>query len=845
MFKSILDQDPDNAEAHYRSGIIYMRQKQIRQGVEHLKRAVQLAPDNVTYHDSLANAYEFSRQNVLAIQEYKKVSEMAAPDSDEAKEALKKVGFLEATQYATEGRVDKALPIFEKLANEYPDDSLIQYSLGLAYLFVKDLDKSKRIFTDLIKVTPDNLNLYLNLATIYEQKGDLLKATENLRKVIELSPQGRFADQARERLGIIEGRLLMQEGNLNEALNTLKAVLDKTPNNVSALFTLAEVYQLLGQLGLSEQSFKKVIELSPSHLEARLRLAGIYVETNRLDEGIAALQEIVNLNKDSPQAHKATEILKKLQTAREQSMSESEKLKLTEERLQQLVNEDPNNAEAHFNLGRFYYQQRRLQDSRHELEEVVRIAPDNKRAQVALGALYDELGLYDLAIDRYSTVIALEKDKESADRYEELKELATGKKLYSDGNIGLAREKFEEIIAKHPDNASAHFYLGLIHASEEQLSKSVDDYEEVIRLLPGHVGARLNLALSLERLHREEDAISQYRKILEAGPPVNIAETAERRLEAAEKRISGLSTGLSYSMTSDSNTNLSNTNPADDLRSDLSVNIAYQYKLENGVRLRFSTSPTYSTYHVGHFDYLNTSSSLSATMFPANYTIVGGYTNRINRGLVTSSRFSDSKVFFGEGSARLKLPQIFSPFSGDHVISNLSLNASYTNFDSDNTPFFSAYIYNVGFGLNQPFGDRSSINLGYNYTINKNKYDDTLSADYAYKSHGIDAGFETAIATGLSANIRYSIDLINYTNTDSVSQFTEFRKNMRQTISFGGSYRLSENIRFYTSMSWTINKSNLPVGFVLDAQDVIEGQQSSSLGEYDRGTITIGMNLFI
>jgi len=844
-FKSILDQQPDNPEANYRIGVIYMRQNQYKLGIEHLKRAAQYAPDNISYHMSLANAYEFSRQNELAIQQYKKVNEMASPDSNEANEAKKKIDFLRATQYATEGNVDEALPIFEKLAKGYPDDTLIQYSLGLAYLFVKDLEKSKSIFTNLIQLAPDNLNIYLNLATIYEQQGNLKQATENLRKVIEISPRGRLAQQARERLGIIEGRLLMQEGNLSEALDTLNGVIEISPNNVAALFTIAEVYQLMGQMGLSEQNFKKVIELSPSHLEARLRLAGIYVETDRLNEGIEALQEIIKLDKESPQAQKAMEILKKLQTAKEQSMSESEKLKLTEERLQQMIAEDPNNINAHFNLGRLYYQLRRLQDARHELEEVVRIAPDNERAQVTLGALYDEMGLYDLAIDRYSTVIALEKDKESADHYEELKELTTAKKLYSEGNLGLAREKFDEIIAKNPDSATAYFYLGLINANEDQLSKSVDDYEEVIRLIPGHVGARLNLALSYERLHREEDAISQYRKILEAGPPVGIAETAEKRMEAAEKRISGLTTGLSYSLTSDSNTNLSNTNPSDDIRSDLSVNIAYQYKLDNGIRLRFSTSPTYSTYHVGQFDFLNTSSSLSATMFPANYTIVGGYTNRISRGLVTANRFSSSQVLFGEGSTRLKIPRIFSPFSGDDVISDFSLNASYTNFESDNSPFFSAHVYTAGFGLNQPFGDNSSINFSYNYTLNENKYDDTLSADYAYKSQGIDAGFEQAFAPGLSANFRYSIDLLNYSNLDSVSQFTEYRKNTRQTFSFGGSYRFSDNIRFYSSLSWTMNKSNLPVGFVLDAQDVIEGQQSSSLGEYDRGTFTIGMNLFI
>ena len=281
------------------------------------------------------------------------------------------------------------------------------------------------------------------------------------------------------------------------------------------------------------------------------------------------------------------------------------------------------------------------------------------------------------------------------------------------------------------------------------------------------------------------------------------------------------------------------------MRSDLSINIAYQYKMNNGVRLRFSTSPTYSTYHVGQFDYLNTSSSVSATMFPANYTIVGGFTNRTTRGLITSTRFSNSKVLFGEGSARLKLPQLFSPFNGDNVISDLSLNLSYNNFESDNTPFFSAYVYTAGIGLNQPVGNRSSISLSYNYTLNENKYNDILSDDYAYRGNGIDVGYEHAFAAGVTANFRYSLDLLNYLNPDSVSQFTEYRKNTRQTFSFGGSYRLNESIRFYANMSWTVNKSNLPVGFVLDAQDIVEGQQSSALGSYDRGTLTIGMNLFI
>ena len=61
-------------------------------------------------------------------------------------------------------------------------------------------------------------------------------------------------------------------------------------------------------------------------------------------------------------------------------------------------------------------QQSMLPEARLEFEEVVRIDPDNLRGQMALASIYDDLGLYDEKIEKYSIVIALEKNKENADR---------------------------------------------------------------------------------------------------------------------------------------------------------------------------------------------------------------------------------------------------------------------------------------------------------------------------------------------------------------------------------------------------------------------------------------------
>src|SRR5690606_37883467 len=160
----------------------------------------------------------------------------------------------------------------------------------------------------------------------------------------------------------------------------------------------------------------------------------------------------------------------------------------------------------------------------------------------------------------------------------------------------------------------------------------------VIRIVPAHAGARLNLAASYERLNREEDATDEYNKILQANPPEHVAELARQGLSNASKRLRGVSANLGYVMAYDDNTNLSASDEVEDFRADLTLNLAYQYRTSNNLRLRFLFSPTYSTYHRGQFDYLNTTATASAGLMRGSYNLVGGYTHRTSESLVAARR---------------------------------------------------------------------------------------------------------------------------------------------------------------------------------------------------------------
>lgn len=64
----------------------------------------------------------------------------------------------------------------------------------------------------------------------------------------------------------------------------------------------------------------------------------------------------------------------------------------------------------------------------------------------------------------------------------------------------------------------AHNDLGVLYLGRGELYAAASEFEWARRLLPGHPDPRLNLALTLERAGRIDEAIDEYRSALEVHP---------------------------------------------------------------------------------------------------------------------------------------------------------------------------------------------------------------------------------------------------------------------------------------------------------------------------------------
>ena len=853
LLSQIISIEKDNAEAHAKTGVILVRMGRFHEGVEYLKKAIELSPDSIAYRKSLAYSYEYRDAYDDAINAYQAVSELAEAGSVDHKEAVKKISFLSATKNARGGRIDLALPVFERLVAEYPDDYLIRYSLGLGYFFLRKIDEAKSEFEKVIELNPRYANTYLNLASIYEIQGDIAFAIENLEKVVALEVTTPVGIRARVRLGIIEAGLVASSGNHHDALDILKEVIELNPKSVQAYMLMARAYTALGNTELAEKSYQHVLTLVPKNLEAKIQLAGVYSMSKKTGRAIDLLEEIIVEGAETKYAVAAEKALASISgsslsnKAGFEQLDEKEKAEVIEEFLLDRISRNPEDVDAHFRLAQFLMQKKRKEESYEAISRAAELSPLNLKIISIKAAIADDLRKFEDSIPAYASAIALQTDQEKATAMGKALRLVVAKKHFSDGRLRESEKEFKSIIADNPDSVAAYFYLGSIYSREESFLKAVDSFENVVRISPGNLGARLNLAGTLERLNQEEDAISEYRRILQDNPSEEIANDVKARLFATEKKINGMTASIGYSIAYDDQAVADDTitSAGAEIRSDMSFNLSYQYKMENGLRFRFTSSPTYSTYHEGQFDFLNISNSLSATITPGRYTIVGGMTKRGSQGLLTERRSSSTDIFFSEVMTRAKFRKIYDLFSEEEIMTGFTLSFSQTNFDSITNSTFSSESYRLGGDINQRFDDRSTISVGYNYLINNNV--EERASDYAYRNHRLNVRFDRQFQGGFSANASYAYSISHYVNLDSFTDFQAFRRLTSHNISTGLTYWLSRKMRLFANYTFIKTTSNLGIRTSITVSEFRDGLQlqSTSLAGSDRNSITVGINILL
>src|SRR5207249_3350558 len=144
-----------------------------------------------------------------------------------------------------------------------------------------DYDHALKLYTELVAEDPKDAQLPLRIGGIYRQKLDFVKAREALNKAKSLDPEN-------IEVRYDEVNLLEAEGKMDEAITTLKSIVDDTArktysageasNRAMLLERLGLLYRNSGQYAKAVEAFRQISALDS---ESTPRVAVQIIDTCR------------------------------------------------------------------------------------------------------------------------------------------------------------------------------------------------------------------------------------------------------------------------------------------------------------------------------------------------------------------------------------------------------------------------------------------------------------------------------------------------------------------------------------------------------------------------------------
>jgi len=222
-FRQVIEAKPDEPEAYYNLGTLYLRQNKLDDARRYLEQAVKLRPDHA--------------------------------------EAWNNLGMIAAQQ----DQPEEAIHDFRQSLQLKPDYVIALVNLGNFYRRQEAYGEADRFLGRAFELEPDDPEVNYSVGMLYARENQLPKATQHLQRAVELRPE--YPD-ALNNLGV----LFVRQQRFSEAKERFEACIRLAPSFDQAYLNLARLYVLLDDRGKAREVLQALLQKQPEHKVARQTL---------------------------------------------------------------------------------------------------------------------------------------------------------------------------------------------------------------------------------------------------------------------------------------------------------------------------------------------------------------------------------------------------------------------------------------------------------------------------------------------------------------------------------------------------------------------------------------------
>lgn len=224
-----------------------------------------------------------------------------------------RVGFAQALKAATAqvlaGQFDAAVPVFEHLRRERPDDLSLMHQLGLTYVAAGRASDGVTLLEQALARDPGNLESHLRLASAYLNLQNPQRALTHAERAVAINPE---LGRAHETTGMA----LWRSDRPLDALAAFQRAVRFDPTNLNALVWMGSILLDSGRPDEAMAHFSDAARKNPTLADAFVGIGLVHVGRRQLDEADAALQRAARLAPENPRIVPARAQLEAARSAR-------------------------------------------------------------------------------------------------------------------------------------------------------------------------------------------------------------------------------------------------------------------------------------------------------------------------------------------------------------------------------------------------------------------------------------------------------------------------------------------------------------------------------------------------
>ena len=266
------------------------------------------------------------------------------------------------------------------------------------------------------------------------------------------------------------------------------------------LNSLLEHYQARRYVDAEKLSLS-ITEEFPKHQFAWKVLAAVLKQMGKINESLVVSQKSVQVNPQDAEAHSNLGIL----------LQELGRLDESEKSFRQAITLKPNYAKAHSNLGNVLQELGKLDESEKSFRQAITLKPDYAEAHSDLGIILRELGKLDESEKSFRQAITLKPDFAAAHSN-------LGNTLQELGRLDESESSHRKAIVLKPDFAVAYNNLGNTLKDLRKLDEAEASLRQAITLKPDYAKAYIKLGVILHELGRLEEAETSYTQAIVLQP---------------------------------------------------------------------------------------------------------------------------------------------------------------------------------------------------------------------------------------------------------------------------------------------------------------------------------------